>query len=80
MSYCQEKNRLIAAHAEAVNDYFDGDAKHHDWNDLLTSCEPSSVQPNVEAALLALAAHRAALDTHISTHGCSTIKSPPPRD
>jgi hypothetical protein len=72
VSYCQQKNRLIAAHAEAVNEYLDAAAKGHQWDDLLISEEPSSVEPEVTAARVALDVHRNALDTHTREHGCGT--------
>jgi hypothetical protein len=68
MSYCEEKHRLIRAHADAVHLY----VELHYGGRALTDGYGSSLAADIKTARGAMNAQRKALDTHTCEHGCTT--------
>ena len=76
MSYCEEKNRLIRAHAEAVDRYVGLVARRHDGFDMLTDGERHSLVADIKIIRKTIDAQRDALDGHTAQHGCRTSPAP----
>jgi hypothetical protein len=70
--YCEEKNRLMKEHADAVTHYVRLVEKRHDGYDALSEAERSSLAAEIGTARGAIDDRRIALDKHICEHGCST--------
>jgi hypothetical protein len=72
MAFCEEKNRLMLAHSEAVNHYVSLVARRHDGFATLSERERTSLAEQIDVVRGEIDDHRDALDAHASKHGCAT--------